>query len=57
MDTLARLKAEESALRQQFDTIRAAIKIVKAENKPLVRKINGVSAPKKRSNPREFVQR
>jgi hypothetical protein len=57
MDILARLKAEESELRQQWDTIRAAIRIVKAENKALGKKANGVSAPTKKSSPRAMPQR
>jgi hypothetical protein len=57
MDILARLRAEESSLQQQVDTIRAAIKIVKAENKVLGKKISGVSAPTKKSRPRAMPQR
>lgn len=57
MDILARLKAEESNLRQQLDTMRAAIKIVKTENEALCRKANGASAPKKKSSPRAIPQR
>jgi|HubBroStandDraft_6_1064221.scaffolds.fasta_scaffold26092_8 hypothetical protein len=44
MDILARLKAEESKLRQQLNTIRAAIRIVEAENKALFKKTNCVRA-------------
>jgi hypothetical protein len=50
MDILAKLRAEESTLRQQLDTIRAAIRIVKAENKALCKKTNGLSAPGKKSS-------
>jgi hypothetical protein len=57
MDILARLKAEESELRQQLDTIRAAIRIVKAENKALCKKTNGVSAPRKKNGLRAIPQR
>ena len=56
MDILARLRAEEFELRQQLDTIRAAIKIVKAENK-LGKKTDGVSGPRMNSTQRESPQR
>jgi hypothetical protein len=56
MDILARLKAEESRLQQQLDTIREAIKLVKAESKALGKKTNGVSAPGKKSGPRAICQ-
>lgn len=56
MDVLARLKAEESSLQQQLDTIRVAIRIVKAENKALGRKTNGVSAPRKKNGLRTIPQ-
>jgi hypothetical protein len=38
MDILAALKAEESKLQQQLDTIRAAIKIVIRESKSSTKK-------------------
>lgn len=57
MDILARLKQEETNLRQQLDTIRAAIKIVKAEQKVLGKKTNGVSAPRKKKGLRAIPQK
>jgi hypothetical protein len=57
MDTLARLKAEESKLREQLDTVRAAIRIVKAEDKALGEKTNGMPAPEKKSGPRAIRQK
>jgi|HubBroStandDraft_6_1064221.scaffolds.fasta_scaffold47393_6 hypothetical protein len=56
MDILGRLRAEESSLQQQLDTIRAAIRIVKAENK-LGKKTNRVSAPRKKNGPRAIPKR
>jgi len=38
MDILARLKAEESKLQQQLDTVRVAIKLVNKERKSSVGK-------------------
>jgi hypothetical protein len=44
MDILAALKAEESKLQQQLDTVREAIKIVIRENKPSDGKKKGMPA-------------